>query len=134
VDVSTVNLSQLIVAEYLKRGFLQPNIDRSLPIYRKRKNAMITAIKEYMPEELDFNEPEGGLFIWGKIKGLDLVATMPKAIEQNVAYINGTVFHADGSGKDTLRLNFSNESEERIQEGIKKLGNLFKAELAKNKL
>ncbi|MCL2675511.1 MAG: PLP-dependent aminotransferase family protein [Firmicutes bacterium] len=131
VDVTTANISQLVVANYLKKGLLQPNIDKSLPIYRERKNAMIAAINAYMPCEYKHTDPHGGLFIWGSIKGLDMATLMPKAIERNVAYIHGSVFHADGGGKDTFRLNFSNASLERIEIGIKALGGMFKEELAK---
>ncbi len=133
VDVSTVNLSQLIVANYLKKGYMTPNINKSLPIYRERKNAMMAAIKKYMPEEYKHTDPEGGLFIWGSIKGLDMVSLMPKAIERNVAYIQGSVFYADGGHNDTFRLNYSNATAEKIDTGIKALGTLLKEEVAKLK-
>lgn len=134
VDVSSSNLSQLIVAEYLKRGYLFPNIEKSLPVYRERKNAMIDAIKKYMPEEFKYVNAEGGLFIWGEFDApINTVELAPEAVKHDVAYIQGQVFFADGSGLNTMRLNFSNENPERIDGGIHRLGDMFKAEIAKLK-
>lgn len=131
-DVTTSNLSQLIVAEYLKRGYLQPNIEKGKPIYRERKNAMIEAIKKYMPEEYEYNDPDGGLFIWGKINAdIDMVSMLPKAIENNVAYIHGSCFFADGGHLNTFRLNYSNADPEKIDIGIKALAKTIKNELKK---
>ncbi len=134
VDVSTSNLSQLIVYEYLKRGYLFPNIEKSLPIYRERKNAMIDAINKYMPEEYKYVNAEGGLFIWGEFDApINTVELAPEAIKHDVAYIQGQVFYPDGSGLNTMRLNFSNASVERIDAGIHRLGDMFKEEIAKLK-
>ncbi len=134
VDVTTSNLSQLIVYEYLKRGYLFPNITKSLPIYRERKNAMIDAINKYMPEEFKYINAEGGLFIWGEFDApINTVELAPEAIKHDVAYIQGQVFYPDGGGLNTLRLNFSNASVERIDAGIHRLGDMFKEEIAKIK-
>ncbi len=134
VDVTTSNLSQLIVAEYLKRGYIFKNIEKSLPIYRERKNAMIAALNKYMPEEYKYVNAEGGLFIWGEFDApINTVELAPEAIKHDVAYIQGQVFYADGSGLNTMRLNFSNATVDRIDAGIHRLGDMFKTEIAKLK-
>ncbi len=134
VDVTTSNLSQLIVGEYLRRGYLFKNIEKSLPIYRERKNAMIAALNKYMPEEYKYVNAEGGLFIWGEFNApINTVELAPEAIKHDVAYIQGQVFYADGSGLNTMRLNFSNATVDRIDAGIHRLGDMFKAEIAKLK-
>ncbi len=134
VDVSTSNLSQLIVAEYLKRGYLFPNLEKSMPVYRERKNAMIEAIKKYMPEEYKYVNAEGGLFIWGEFDApINTVELAVEAIKHDVAYIQGQVFYPDGSGLNTMRLNFSNATVDRIDAGIHRLGDMFKEEIAKVK-
>lgn len=134
VDVTTSNLSQLICAEYLKRNLLSANIRNSLPIYRERRDAMIDAIKKYMPEEFKYVKPEGGLFIWGEFDApINTVELAPEAIKHDVAYIQGQVFFADGSGLNTMRLNYSNSTVDRIDLGIHRLGDMFKAEIAKLK-
>lgn len=125
-DLHTSNLSQLIAKKYLEKGYLVPNIEKSLPIYKERKDAMFDAIKKYMPKEFEYTNPDGGLFIWGEFKAdLDTKELLPRAVENNVAYIQGSVFYADGGGKNTIRLNFSNESLQRIESGVKALGNLY---------
>lgn len=134
VDVTTSNLSQLICAEYLKRNLLSVNIRNSLPIYRERRDAMIAAIKKYMPEEFKYVKPEGGLFIWGEFDApINTVELAPEAIKYDVAYIQGQVFYADGSGLNTMRLNYSNSTVDRIDAGIHRLGDMFKKEIAKLK-
>ena len=134
VDVTTSNLSQLICAEYMKRNLLSKNIEKSLPVYRERRDAMIAAINKYMPEEYKYVKAEGGLFIWGEFNApINTVELAPEAIKHDVAYIQGQVFYADGSGLNTMRLNFSNSTVDRIDTGIHRLGDMFKAEIAKLK-
>jgi 2-aminoadipate transaminase len=130
-DLHTPNLSQAIVKRYLEKGYFYPNIEKSLPIYRLRKTAMIEAIKKYMPSGFKHTDPDGGLFIWGEFTApVNTVEIFKEAIEKNAAYINGTVFFADSSGSNTLRLNYSNESPERIETGIKAMGGVFKSHIA----
>ena len=129
-DVSSAHLSQLIAARYLQKGLLNPNIQKSLPLYKERKDAMMTAIKKYMPAEYKHTDPDGGLFIWGRLDAdIEVASIFPKAIERNVAFIQGTVFYAGGGHKNTLRLNYSNAPADRIETGIKSLGQVFKEEL-----
>jgi 2-aminoadipate transaminase len=80
-----------------------------------------------MPPSFKHTDPDGGLFIWGEFTdGTDAVAKFPEAIARNVAYVPGNVFYAEGEADNrTLRLNFSNESPERIEAGIKALGQVF---------
>lgn len=132
-DLHTGALSQAVALEYCKRGLLRPAVERSLPLYRTRKDAMIRCIDKYMPEEFVHTYPNGGLFVWGEFKGCDIDtgALLNEAVKNNVAYIQGSVFYADGSGKNTVRLNYSNASPERIEEGMKNLGAFFKQVIAK---
>ncbi|MDR0452813.1 MAG: PLP-dependent aminotransferase family protein [Treponema sp.] len=131
-DLHTSSLSQAIVKRYLEKNYFYPGIEKSLPIYRQRKTAMIEAIKRHMPAEFRYTNPDGGLFIWGEFDApVNTVEIFKEAIEKNAAYINGTVFFADCSGSNTLRLNYSNESPERIEAGIKALGEVFKGRIAR---
>ena len=131
-DLHTPNLSQMITYEYLKRGYLAPDLARSVKIYGEKKRLMSEAIAKYMPAEFECTDPDGGLFIWGKFpKGVDVVATFPEAIERKVAYIQGCVFFADGGGKNYIRLNYSFADAQQIDTGINRLGDLFKKKIAK---
>lgn len=133
-DLHTASLSQLIACEYLKRGYLKPNIQKSLPVYRTRKEAMTRALDEFMPEEFHRTDPEGGLFIWGEFSvPVDAGKCFDDAVKRNVAYVPGTVFYADGKGQNTLRLNYSNADEEKIRRGVKALGEMFKQKISEVK-
>lgn len=129
-DVQSPALTQLIVAEYFKRGYYYDVIKSNLAIYKTRKDAMIAALEKYMPSGVKFTRPQGGLFIWVELpKNIDAKSLLPEAIERNVAFISGTEFYADGSGKNTMRLNFSNSDEARIEKGISTLATIIKNNL-----
>lgn len=133
-DLHTAALSQLIASEYLARGYLKPNVAKSLPVYRKRKDAMVAALDRYMPEEFVRTRPEGGLFVWGEFTvPVNTAEAFADAVKRNVAYVEGSVFYADGGGKNTLRLNYSNADEEKIERGIKALGDMFKEKVSEVK-
>ena len=126
-DLHTSNLSQAITLEFLKSGLFLKNIQKNLPIYRDKKDAMINALKQHMPKNFKFTNPDGGLFIWGEFKSnINTVEKFKEAVDKNVAYIQGQVFYADQkSGLNTLRLNYSLESIERIKKGIEILAKVF---------
>jgi 2-aminoadipate transaminase len=130
-DLSSSNISQLLVLRYLEKGLYYPVVRQAIPLYRERKNAMINAIKKYFPDEFSHTDPEGGLFIWGEFKTpINTAAMFDEAINRNVAYVQGQAFYADGSGLNTIRLNFSNENPETIERAVKILGNLSKETIA----
>lgn len=133
-DLCSPAFNQAIIYEFCRRGLLKPHIEKTIEAYRKKRNVMMEALKEYMPQEekLSWTHPEGGLFSWVRLpEHIDTDKLFPKAVERNVAYIMGSAFHFDGSGKNTMRLNFSFPSEEQIHEGVRRLANLIKDELSK---
>lgn len=131
-DLHTPNLSQMITYEYLRRGYLEPDLKKAVRIYGEKKGTMSDAIKKYMPEEFRCTDPDGGLFIWGSLpERIDMVKMLPEAVERKVAYIQGSVFYADGSGTNYVRLNYSYANLSQIEEGIARLAGLFKEKLAK---
>lgn len=131
-DLCTSSFTQAILFEFLNRSLLKPHIAKSVDYYRKKQRAMLLALDKYMPKDsgIDWTHPEGGLFLWMCLpEHMDADALFPKAVEKKVAYVMGSAFHFDRSGKNSLRLNFSYPSEEEIDEGIKRLADLFKDEL-----
>lgn len=125
-DVQSPALCQMIVAEYLKRGYFNKVLSQSIAVYRERKDAFLAAMDEYMPRSVRYTRPDGGLFIWAELpEYIDTAAMLPDAIAKNVAYIQGNEFYADGSGKNTMRLNFSASDAERIRKGVKILAELI---------
>ena len=90
MDLCSPSFTQLIVAEYLKRGLLQTQIQHIRSLYAKKREAMLTALKRYMPKGVKWTEPEGGLFLWVKLpKKMSATDLFPKAIENKVAYVVG---------------------------------------------
>ena len=128
-DLCSTPFSQAIVNEFCQRGLLQPHIDKIVKYYGKKQKIMLSAMKEYFPKDagIDWTRPEGGMFSWVTLpKHVDCEKLFPKAVERKVAYVVGSAFHFDRSGKNTMRLNFSYPTEEQLEEGIKRLGELFR--------
>lgn len=133
VDLCSSPFSQAVLYEFCRRDLLMPHIQKIVKLYRKKRDVMLAALKRYMPqgEGIDWTHPEGGLFLWICLpEQLDADEMFPKAVAKKVAYVMGSAFHYDRSGRNTLRLNFSYPSEEEIDEGVKRLSELFKEELA----
>jgi 2-aminoadipate transaminase len=131
-DLCTSPFSQAIIFEFLNRGLLKPHIAKTVDYYRKKQKAMLQALDSYMPKDagIDWTHPEGGLFLWMCLpEHMDADVLFHKAVAKKVAFVMGSAFHFDRSGKNSLRLNFSYPSEEEIDEGIKRLADLFKEEL-----
>jgi len=130
LDLCTSSLNQLIAAEFLRSGFFEGHIEVVKKDYRIKKNAMVSALEKYMPEGVTWTNPEGGLFLWVRLpEQMSADDMFQDALKENVAYVIGSAFHSDGSGKNTMRLNFSFASPEKIDEGIKRLAATVKKRL-----
>jgi 2-aminoadipate transaminase len=131
-DLCTSPFSQAVLSEYCNRGLLKPHIENVIKLYRKRRDIMLQTLENYMPEEADieWTHPEGGMFLWLTLPSyMDTDEMFPKAVEKNVAYVMGSAFHYDGSGKNTMRLNFSYPTEDQIETAISSLSELIKDNL-----
>jgi len=127
VDICTDGLSQYVAAELLRRGVVGEQILKMIDIYRRKRDLMLEAMEAHFPEEAEWNEPKGGLFLWVKMpEGVDTSKMLMEAIHSGVAYIPGSNFFADPSISNYLRLNYSFPSEDDIVEGIRILGGLLK--------
>ncbi|MCO8275254.1 PLP-dependent aminotransferase family protein [Actinoplanes sp. TRM 88003] len=123
--------AQGAVTQYLSTMPWQEQIKVYREIYRERRDAMLTSLRDLMPPGSSWTHPTGGLFVWATLpEGLDSKAMMPRAIAARVAYVPGTGFYADGTGRNNMRLNFSFSSPERIREGIRRLSGVMEQELA----
>lgn len=122
LDLCTSPACQAIAEEYLKRGNIEKHISEMAKLYGKKRDVMIASLRKYMPKGVSWTEPEGGLFLWVVMpENIDSEKMLETAIKNNVAYVMGSAFYPDGSGKNTMRLNFSYSSFEEIDEGIKRL-------------
>lgn len=131
MDLHTSSLSQFIAIEVLRKGVIEKNLPRVREMYRKKRDVMLDAIEENFPEGSLWSRPVGGLFIFAWTpKEIDTYKLLPKAVEKGVAYVPGKPFFVDGSGTNTMRLNFSYPTEDDIKKGIEILGKLLKEELS----
>ena len=127
MDLSSPIFTQLMVAEYLKRGLLPQQIERIRRLYARKRDVMLNALERFMPEGVEWTKPEGGLFLWVKLpKKMSASDLFPKAVENKVAYVVGSAFHCNGKGQNTMRLNFSYPTEEQIDEGIGRLAKMIR--------
>ena len=127
MDLCSPTYTQLIVAEYMKRGLMPKQIEKIRKLYARKRQVMLDALEKYMPKGVTWTKPEGGLFLWAKLpKKMSTNELFPKALENKVAYVIGSAFHCDGKGHNAMRLNFSYSSEQQIDEGIKRLAKMVK--------
>jgi 2-aminoadipate transaminase len=131
LDLCTASLNQLLFADFLASGEFYKHVDMVKKVYKKKKDAMLDVLQKYMPEGVTWTKPEGGLFLWVKLPEYMSADDMfEDAIKENVAYVIGSAFHCDGSGKNTMRLNFSYATMDEIEEGIKRLATAIKKRMA----
>ena len=127
-DVHTAMLPQLLATEYMKNYDLDALIGKMRENYAHKCRTMLSAMEEYFPAGVSYTRPGGGLFIWCDLgNGLDTLALSKKAVEEKVVYVPGSTFMVDiDKPTSTLRLNSSTMSDEKIVEGIRRLGKVFK--------
>ena len=122
-DLHTGTLDQFIIHELLAGGQIEAGIGAIVARYRERRDVMLAALTEHFPKTARWTHPDGGMFLWVTLpEGADATEILLAAIEQGVAFVPGSAFFPNGGGANTMRLNFSNASPERIVEGITRLG------------
>lgn len=127
-DLHTSTLSQYQIDAFLDMYDLDDHIERLIEVYRHRRDVMLTSMDEFLPEGVGFNRPEGGLFTWAVMpEGVSSRDVLTKAIENHVAFVPGDAFYPNGGHENTMRLNFSNTSPERITRGIQILGKVMES-------
>ena len=126
-DLHTGTFSQHVAFELVRGGFIENHLPRLRAAYRERRDTMLVALERHFPSGAQWTRPDGGMFLMitlpGDVKATDLLS---EALANQVAFVPGNDFHLDEAGQHTLRLNFSNASPERIEEGIRRLGKILK--------
>jgi 2-aminoadipate transaminase len=130
VDLHTPSFTQFIAAEAIKRNVIQNNLPRIRELYKKKRDVMLQAMEQYFPKEASWSKPVGGMFVFAWLpQKIDTVKMLSKALNRGVAYVPGSSFYYDYSGRNTMRINFSFPNEEQINNGIKILGQVVKEEM-----
>jgi len=129
-DLHTATFNQLVAHEVSRGGFLYQHIKLIRRVYRERRDTMLAAMDRFFPSQVDWTQPEGGLFLWGILpEGLVSAKVLEAAVLKKVAFVPGTPFYPCGGGLNTMRLNFSNATPEMIREGIHRLGDVLQTEI-----
>jgi len=132
-DLHTGMAQQMATYEVAKNGFIDEHVERIKSFYRERRDAVLRALEEHFPPEAKYTRPSGCLFVWAELpRSIDTRELLLEAIENKVAFVPGQGFHADGSGTNTMRLNFSNVPPDQLREGIRRLGRAIQRRLAEN--
>lgn len=126
LDLCPPILDQYMAAEFMGSGALDANLQKSIALYRTKRDKMLSLLEQYMPQGVSWTHPEGGLFLFLTLpEGFDTVALYDRALSAGVAYVAGSFFYPDGSHRNTMRLNFSFLDASRMEAGIKLLAEVI---------
>ena len=135
LDLCTNTFTQFIACEFMRRGSLDLHILKICEMYKPKRDIMMNAMEKHFPDGYTCYKPKGGMFAWVTLpEGIDTETMFLDAIKQKVAYVHGKAFHVDGGGASSMRLNFSYSTNQQLEEGMKRLGNVIKEKLEKNKV
>ncbi|MGI8945311.1 MAG: PLP-dependent aminotransferase family protein [Thermoleophilaceae bacterium] len=130
-DLCTSTLSQLMVQAYFELEDWRDYVGSLAEIYRARRDTMLDALAESFPRQAEWTRPAGGLFIWATLPDfIDTTDLLARALRENVAFVPGEGAFADGRGRNSMRLSFSSSGEDRIREGIRRIGEVVREQVA----
>ena len=130
-DLQASSISQIEVSKFIDLYNLDNHVKKINEVYARHRDLMLETMKEEFPEGVEYTYPEGGLFIWVELpKHLDSRIIMKDCLANNVAYVPGRSFFPNGGTENCFRLNYSNMSDDRIVEGIKRIGLVLRKYMA----
>jgi 2-aminoadipate transaminase len=130
-DLCSSSISQYFVAAYFDSGPWEDYVRSLLEIYRRRRDVMLDAMAEHFPREAEWTHPQGGLFIWATMpEYIDTTDLLARALQEQVAFVPGRAAYVDGRGGSAMRLNFSGVGEDQIREGIRRIGEVVREQVA----
>ncbi|MCK9216386.1 MAG: PLP-dependent aminotransferase family protein [Firmicutes bacterium] len=127
-DLQCNSLTQREIAYYINNYDLESHIKKIIEVYKKRRDLMLDTMGKEFPENVTYTYPNGGLFTWVTLpEGIDAAEVLKSALEEKVAFVPGGPFYPNPGNENHFRLNYSNMPEDRIVDGIKRLGKVLKA-------
>jgi len=130
-DLCSSAFSQLFVTTYFEHDRWQDYLGSLLHVYRRRRDTMLDALAEHFPREARWTRPQGGLFIWATLpEYIDTTDLLALALSHNVAFVPGRAAYLDGRGGNSMRLNFSGVADDDIREGIRRIGEVVREQVA----
>lgn len=133
-DLQCNTIAQMTIAEYLKRYDIDKHIAKIIEVYRKRRDIAMKCMERYFPDTVNFTHPEGGLFTWIELpEGIPAREILEKCLEKKIAFVPGGSFFPNGNRENTLRINYSNMPEDRIEKGLQIMGEVVTEYIRKSK-
>jgi 2-aminoadipate transaminase len=130
-DLCTSTLSQILVNAYFEHHDWRDYVSTLTELYRARRDTMLDALAEHFPPQAEWTRPGGGLFIWATLPDfIDTSDLLAAALRVDVAFVPGEGAFLDGRGRSSMRLNFSGADEDQIREGIRRIGEVVKEQVA----
>jgi 2-aminoadipate transaminase len=130
-DLCSSSISQYFVSAYFDAGPWDDYVRSLLEIYRRRRDVMLDSLAEHFPREADWTHPQGGLFIWATMPDyIDTTDLLARALQEQVAFVPGRAAYVDGRGGSAMRLNFSGVDEDGIREGVRRIGEVVREQVA----
>jgi 2-aminoadipate transaminase len=130
-DLCSSSISQYFVGAYFDSGPWGDYVRSLIEIYRRRRDVMLDSLAEHFPREAEWTHPQGGLFIWATLPSyIDTTDLLARALQDHVAFVPGRAAYVDGRGGSEMRLNFSGVSEDEIREGIRRIGEVVREQVA----
>lgn len=126
-DLCSPVFDQAVVAEYISEGLFDSNLLKTKEFYRAKRDFILDCFEKYMPEYVSWTNPDGGIFLFVTLPDFcDTNELFKLTLEENVAFVAGSLFHADGSGKNTMRINFSFLDFDKTETGVQILARCIK--------
>ena len=126
-DLHSNIFSQYLIWDYLTHNDYETHVAKITSLYKKQAQAMMDAMDKYFPSTVKYTVPKGGMFLWVTLPdGVSALDLFPKAKEKKVVFVPGDPFYIGKKNVNAMRLNYTNADCETIEEGIRRLGELFK--------
>ena len=130
-DLCTSSMTQCFVAAYFEQADWRDYVGSLIDIYRRRRDLMMESLAEHFPPESTWTRPTGGLFVWATLPDyIDTTDLLARALQENVAFVPGRAAYLDGRGGSSMRLNFSGVGDDDIVEGIRRIGEVVREQVA----
>ncbi len=118
-DLHSPGFNQRMITEVMKDGFLDRHIPTIRALYKSQRDAMLAALAKDMPNDVTWNRPDGGMFLWARLpEGMNAQDLLPKAVDKGVAFVPGAAFYNDHGDPRTMRLSFVTPDGDEIRKGV----------------
>lgn len=126
-DLQCNTIAQMIIAGYLQRYDIDVHIRKIVEVYKRRRDVAVRCIERYFPDQIKFTRPQGGLFTWIELpEGISAREILNECLEKKIAFVPGDSFFPNKNKGNTLRINYSNMPEDKIEGGLKVLGEIVR--------